>query len=77
MVVYTIADEGPLTFLQRIPCGGHTPRHFTLDPSGRWLVCGNQDSANVTVFHRDGGTGKLSGPVHNIALDSVMFTLFA
>jgi len=77
LVVYAIADEGPLTFLQRIPCGGHTPRHFTLDPSGRWLVCGNQDSANVTVFHRDGGTGKLSGPVHNIALDSVMFTLFA
>jgi 6-phosphogluconolactonase len=77
IVVFAIADEGPLTFLQRISCGGKTPRHFTLDPTGRWLVCGNQDSANVTVFHREGGTGKLSGPVQSISLDSVMFTLFA
>jgi len=77
LVVYTIADDGPLTFLQRVASGGRTPRHFTLDPSGHWLVCGNQDSATVTVFHRDGGTGRLSGPVQSISLDSVMFTLFA
>jgi len=77
LVVYAIADEGPLTLLQRIPCGGRTPRQFALDPTGRWLLCGNQDSATVTVFRRDGGTGKLAGPVHSISLDSVMFTLFA
>jgi 6-phosphogluconolactonase len=77
LVVYTIADEGGLSFLQRIPSGGRTPRHFTLSPSGRWLVCGNQDSASVTVFRRDGGTGRLSGPVQTISLDYVMFTLFA
>jgi 6-phosphogluconolactonase len=77
LVVFTIADDGGLTLLERIPCGGKTPRHFTLDPSGRWLVCGNQDSANVTVFRRDGGTGRLSGPLHSMTLDSVMFTLFA
>jgi len=77
LVVYAIADEGPLTLLQRIPCGGRTPRQFALDPTGRWLLCGNQDSATVTAFRRDGGTGKLAGPVHSISLDSVMFTLFA
>ena len=77
LVVYTIGDDGPLTFLERVPCGGKTPRHFTLDPSGRWLLCGNQDSATVTVFRREGGTGRLDGPVQTLQLDSVMFTLFA
>ncbi len=77
LVVFSIAAEGALTFVQRISSGGHTPRHFTLDPSGRWLLCGNQDSATVTVFRRDGGTGRLGGPVQSLPLDSVMFSLFA
>jgi 6-phosphogluconolactonase len=78
LVVFSIASlDGGLTFVQRISAGGRTPRHFTLDPSGRWLLCGNQDSATVTVFRRDGGTGRLGGPVQTIPLDSVMFSLFA
>ena len=60
-----------------IACGGKTPRHFTLSPDSgeRWLLCGNQDSATVTVFRRDGASGRLGGPVQSVALDSVMFTL--
>jgi 6-phosphogluconolactonase len=80
LVVFSIAPEdGKLTLLQRIGCGGKTPRHFTLssDSNGKWILCGNQDSATVTVFRRDGGTGKLTGPTQTVALDSVMFTLFA
>jgi 6-phosphogluconolactonase len=78
LVVFGIASlDGALTFVQRIASGGRTPRHFALDPSGRWLLCGNQDSATVTVFRRDGGTGRLGGPVQTIPLDSVMFSLFA
>jgi 6-phosphogluconolactonase len=63
--------------MQRVPCGGKTPRHFTLDPSGRWLLCGNQDSATVTILRRDSGSGRIAGPVQTVALDSVMFTMFA
>jgi 6-phosphogluconolactonase len=80
LVVFTIAPtDGTLTLLQRIPCGGKTPRHFTLSPDteAHWLLCGNQDSATVTVFRRDPATGQLSGPTQSIPLDSVMFTLFA
>ncbi len=78
LVVFSIASaDGALNLVQRISCGGKTPRHFTLDSTGRWLLCGNQDSASVTVFRRDGGTGHLGGPTQTIALDSVMFTLFA
>jgi len=78
LVVFSIAPaDGTLTLVQRISCGGKTPRHFTLSPDSRWLVCGNQDSATVTVFRRDGGTGKIGGPIQTLPLDSVMFTLFA
>jgi len=77
-VVYAIADaDGALKPVQRISCGGKTPRHFALDPTERWIVCGNQDSGTVTVFHRDGGSGRLTGPLQSVRLDSVLFTLFA
>jgi len=77
IAVFSIDDDGALKLVQRMPCGGKTPRNFTLSPDERWLVCGNQDSATVTVFRRDGGSGRLAGPVQSVALDSVMFTLFA
>jgi 6-phosphogluconolactonase len=77
LVVFSIAKNGDLTLLQRISCGGKTPRNFTLDPTAQWLLCGNEDSATVTVFRRDVATGKLSGPTQTVALDSPLFTLFA
>lgn len=78
LVVYSINPEnGRLTLVQRISSGGKTPRHFTLDPAAQWIVCGNQDSASVTVFRRDLATGRLTGPVQTVAIDSPMYTLFA
>ena len=68
--------SGALTFAQRISCGGKSPRHFTLDSTGAWLVCGNQDSASVTVFARNAGTGLLTGPVQTLSLEAPVFTLF-
>ena len=77
LVVFAIDQvSGALKFVQRISCGGKGPRHFTLDPSGRWLICGNQDSASVTVFGRNESTGMLSGPVQTLVLESPVFTLF-
>jgi 6-phosphogluconolactonase len=80
LVVFSIAlTDGALTLVQRISCGGKTPRHFTLSSESdeRWLLCGNQDSSTVTVFRRDGATGRLGGPIQTIAVPSPMFSLFA
>ena len=80
LVVFTIAPaDGALTLLERIPCGGKTPRQFTLSPDSeaRWLLCGNQDSASVTVFRRDPASGQLGGPIQTLPIDSPLFTLFA
>ncbi len=67
---------GALTFVQRISCGGRTPRHFTFDPTGKWLICGNQNSASITVFACDRTSGRLAGPVQTLPIESPMFTLF-
>jgi 6-phosphogluconolactonase len=77
LVVFSISPkDGKLTFVQRISCGGKTPRHFTLDPTTQWLLCGNQDSATITIFHRDAVSGKLNGPTQTVTLDSPLYTLF-
>jgi len=78
LVVFAIAPtDGALTLVQRISCGGKTPRHFTLDPSERWLLCGNQDSASITIFRRDNASGRIGGPTQTLPIDSPMFALFA
>src|SRR5207248_9469737 len=77
LVVFSIRPKaGKLEFVQRISSGGKTPRHFTLEPTNQWLLCGNQDSATITIFRRDPITGKLSGPTQNVPLDSPLYTLF-
>jgi 6-phosphogluconolactonase len=77
LVVFSIGPKnGKLTFVQRISCGGKTPRHFTLDPTTQWLLCGNQDSATITIFRRETVTGKLTGPTQTVPLDSPLYTLF-
>lgn len=38
-----------------------TPRDFSIDPSGQWLISANQDGAqNVLVFRIDPGSGALT-----------------
>jgi 6-phosphogluconolactonase len=77
LVVFAIIEGGALKEIQRISCGGKTPRHFSFDPTFGWILCGNQDSASITIFRRDQGTGKLAGPVETVPVDSPLFTLFA
>ena len=77
LVVFAVEDTtGALTLVQRIACGGQSPRHFTLNPAGNWLVCSNQVSGTVTVFRRDESSGRLSGPVQTIAVPEALFALF-
>ena len=77
LVAFSIRPkDGKLDLIQRFPCGGKTPRHFTLDPTAQWLLCGNQDSACITIFRRDAATGKLTGPTQTVPIDSPLYTLF-
>jgi 6-phosphogluconolactonase len=53
--------DGLLTIVGRQSTLGRTPREFAIDPSGRWLIVGNQESDTAYVFSRNVATGLL-GP---------------
>jgi 6-phosphogluconolactonase len=61
-------DTGDLSLVQNLSCGGNFPRGMGIDPSGRWLIVGNQKSETVTVFGINPGTGDLTptGQVLNV-----------
>ena len=46
-----------LSVVAHVSSGGRTPRHFAIDPSGRWLIVANQDSNSLVVFRLDATTG--------------------
>jgi 6-phosphogluconolactonase len=68
--------NGHLTLIQRISCEGGSPRHFAVAPDGRWLVVGNQDTANIVVLKCDPATGKLASTGRQYSLDSPVCVVF-
>lgn len=67
---------GKLTFLQHAPCGGKTPRHFAIDPSGKWLLCGHQNSNTLSILSLNPETGMLSEPKSTIEAPAPICILF-
>jgi 6-phosphogluconolactonase len=51
---------GKLSLVQDVPVGGQYPRYFSFDPTGKWVICGHQNSNTVAVFSYDAATGKLT-----------------
>jgi len=39
---------------------GEHPRNFAIDPSGNFLLVGNQHSDNIVIFRRDLKSGTLT-----------------
>lgn len=52
-------DDGHLTALEWFPSGGETPRHFEMDPTGRWMIVANQGSNNLVLFSITSPNGRL------------------
>lgn len=68
--------SGKLTFVQRVPCGGKTPRHFAIDPAGRHLLVANQDTGNIVEFAIDLMTGKLTSEGEVAKVPSAVCAVF-
>ena len=78
IVVYRVDQNGGyLTEVQRLRCGGKTPRYIGFDPSRRWLLCCNQGgSGNVAVFSHDAATGRLGLRPHVFQAPTPMYALW-
>jgi 6-phosphogluconolactonase len=57
IVTFRIGSDGTLTLAGHTFCGGDWPRNFVLDPSGNYILVGNQRSGNVSLFRIDKKTG--------------------
>ena len=49
-----------LSFIASYPTEGRTPRDFTLDASGKWLLVAHQDSDTISIFNVNSYNGTLS-----------------
>ena len=56
---YAIGRDGTLKSLGWTKVGKE-PRHFTFDPTGRWVLVGNQKERSISVFSFDPKTGDLT-----------------
>lgn len=60
LVICKVAKDGKLTKVGYMPSGGEGPRDFSIDPTGNFLLAGNQGSNNIAVFRRNKSTGLLT-----------------
>jgi 6-phosphogluconolactonase len=74
--VFAIDARGALTLVEIVPSGAKTPRNFALSPDGRWLVCGHQDAAVLTVFAVDATSGRLTRTPHSAPVEACVCVAF-
>ena len=60
IAIYSIDSDGELHFIAHQSTLGKAPRNFSLDPTGRFLLCENQNSDEIVVFERNADTGLLA-----------------
>lgn len=75
IAVFSHAD-GKLRLVQHVPTGGKTPRNFAIDPTGQWIVAGNQTSDLVTVFKVDATSGKLTATGQELAVGAPVCVVY-
>jgi 6-phosphogluconolactonase len=70
IALFTVdSQKNTLTALDRTPTLGKTPRHFTLDPTGKFLLAANQDTGDIAVFSVHPNSGQLA-PVGGLVKDA-------
>jgi 6-phosphogluconolactonase len=69
--------KGTLTPIGIFPTGGKIPRHFTIDPTGKFLIAANADSNNLVTFKIDENTGALTPTGKEVSVPSPQCIAFA
>ena len=57
IVTYKVAADGRLSLVGFTSDGINWPRNFTLDPSGKYLLVGNERAGNIGLFTIDKASG--------------------
>lgn len=76
IAAFATGVDGALSPVGIYPTGGRTPRHFTLDDAGTYLLAANQESDTITAFRVDAETGALSATGAKVQVPSPVFVGF-
>ena len=60
LTVFSIGQDGRLTWLENVPAQVNIPRGFAIDPSGRWLLVAGAQDHSLRLFRIDPASGRLS-----------------
>ncbi|MEO5979475.1 MAG: lactonase family protein [Chryseolinea sp.] len=60
IVIFALDKTGLMSYVGRQSCLGKTPRNFSIDPTGKFLLVANQESDDIIVFKRDQKTGLIT-----------------
>ena len=60
IAIFKIKSKGKLKLIAHQSTLGKSPRNFSIDPSGNFLLIGNQNSDEIVVFNRNKKTGLLT-----------------
>ena len=61
MAIFSIDEEtGAAALVGHEFTRGITPRNFDIDPMGKWLIVGNRESPNVSIFEVEQAGARLS-----------------
>ncbi|HTD86293.1 MAG TPA: beta-propeller fold lactonase family protein, partial [Candidatus Binatia bacterium] len=74
--IFSVAENGELTFIGEEWTRGNYPRSFNFDPTARFLYICNQRADNVAIFHINRTTGKLSFTGRYAAVGNPSFIAF-
>lgn len=69
IAIYKVNQKtGLLTLIGHQPVLGKAPRNFSIDPSGKFLLCANQDTDEIVVFKRNKKSGLLTDTGKRISI---------
>jgi 6-phosphogluconolactonase len=74
--IFSVGDNGELTFIGEEWTRGNYPRSFNFDPTGRFLYCCNQRADCVAVFDVNRETGSLKFTGHYAAVGNPSMVVF-
>ena len=77
IALFSIGDDGRLTYQTEFWTRGNYPRSFSIDPSGNFLYCCNQRSDNVAVFRIDRPSGELEFTGQYVPVGNPSIVVFA
>ncbi len=75
--IFSVGQNGDLTFVGEEWTRGNYPRSFNFDPTGRFLYCCNQRGDNIAVFQKNDKSGELKFTGHYTNVGNPSIIIFA